>query len=95
MTRTIALAVVGALICFGLGVLGQTLQGDNTHNVTTSSSSASAKITFSGFTFANIGGTLTANGMIGYCSDCLVQSSCAAGGTGAIAKRLANANVCN
>lgn len=52
-------------------------------------------VTFNGFTFANIATTLTANGMIGYCSDCTIANPCAGSGTGAIAKRLNGVNVCN
>lgn len=47
------------------------------------------------FVFANIGTVLTANGQIGYCSDCTIANPCASGGTGAIAKRLNGVNVCN
>jgi hypothetical protein len=36
-----------------------------------------------------------ANGSLMYCSDCVVAASCAAGGTGAFAKRLNGAWVCN
>ena len=35
------------------------------------------------------------NGSIIYCSDCTIANPCAAGGTGAIAKRLNGAWVCN
>jgi hypothetical protein len=35
------------------------------------------------------------NGSVVYCSDCTLASPCAAGGTGAIAKRLNGAWVCN
>lgn len=54
-----------------------------------------ATVTFTGFTFANIGTNLTANGMIGYCSDCTIAATCAGSGTGALAKRLNGVNVCN
>lgn len=47
------------------------------------------------FTFANIATGLTGNGQIGYCSDCTIANPCAGGGTGAIAKRLNDVNVCN
>jgi hypothetical protein len=52
-------------------------------------------IRFAGFTFSNIGTNLTANGMMGYCSDCTIANPCAGSGTGAIAKRLNGVNVCN
>lgn len=35
------------------------------------------------------------NGQIKYCSDCTIASPCAGGGTGALAKGLNNAWVCN
>lgn len=35
------------------------------------------------------------NGAIIYCSDCTVANPCASGGTGALAKRVAGAWVCN
>lgn len=55
------------------------------------------KVTFTGFTFANINaaGNLTANGMMGYCTDCTIANPCASGGSGAFAKRLNGVNVCN
>ncbi len=48
-----------------------------------------------GNTFANLGGILTTNGEMIYCSDCTIANPCAGGGTGAIAKRLNGVNVCN
>lgn len=47
------------------------------------------------FTFANIGTVLAANGDMGYCSDCTIANPCNSGGSGAFAKRLNSANVCN
>lgn len=44
-------------------------------------------------TQANLG--TPANGTITYCSDCTIANPCAGGGTGAIAKRLNGAWVCN
>jgi hypothetical protein len=44
-------------------------------------------------TQANLGAA--ANGTMIYCSDCTIASPCAGGGTGAIAKRLNGAWVCN
>jgi uncharacterized protein (DUF2141 family) len=35
------------------------------------------------------------NGVIRYCSDCTIANPCAGGGTGALAKRLNSAWVCN
>ncbi len=43
--------------------------------------------------FADLGGA--GNGSMIYCSNCTVASPCAGGGTGAIAKRLNGAWVCN
>ena len=43
--------------------------------------------------FANLG--TPASGVIAYCSDCTVAATCAGSGTGAIAKRLNSAWVCN
>lgn len=53
------------------------------------------KINGQGFTFANIGTVLTANGDMAYCSDCTIANPCAAAGNGALAKRLNGVNVCN
>jgi len=47
----------------------------------------------SGIAFADLG--TPANGTLAYCSDCLIQASCAGSGTGALAKRLNGAWVCN
>jgi hypothetical protein len=44
-------------------------------------------------TFANLGAAT--NGTIGYCADCTIANPCAGGGTGALAKRLNGAWVCN
>ena len=49
--------------------------------------------TFMGVTFANLG--TPSNGTIVYCSDCTIAYPCAGGGTGALAKRLNGAWVCN
>ncbi|UOF76952.1 hypothetical protein [Bacteriophage sp.] len=46
-----------------------------------------------GVTFANLGAP--SNGKFIYCSDCTIASPCASGGTGALAKRLNGAWVCN
>ena len=45
-------------------------------------------------TFSNLG-TGTRNGTLVYCSDCKIQNPCAGSGSGAIAKRLNGAWVCN
>ena len=50
-------------------------------------------ITFTATTYGNLG--TPANGTLAYYSDCLVQASCAGSGTGALAKRLNGAWVCN
>jgi hypothetical protein len=44
-------------------------------------------------TFANL--AVTSNGQIVYCSDCTVANPCASGGSGAVAKRINSAWVCN
>lgn len=46
-----------------------------------------------GVTQANLGAE--ANGTMRYCSDCTIANPCAGGGTGALAKRLSGAWVCN
>jgi hypothetical protein len=53
------------------------------------------KLTLSPVTFSGLGTGVTTNGTISYCSDCTIANPCAAGGTGAIAKRLNGAWVCN
>lgn len=53
----------------------------------------SSLIAFPPTTFANLG--TPRNGTLGYCSNCTVANPCAAGGTGALAKRLNGAWVCN
>lgn len=50
-------------------------------------------IDFTGSTFAALG--VPANGRIIYCTDCTVANPCAGAGTGAFAKRLNGAWVCN
>jgi hypothetical protein len=50
-------------------------------------------IFFSGVGFAALG--KPDNGTVVYCSDCTLASPCAAGGTGALAKRLGGVWVCN
>lgn len=72
-----------------------TLLADNTHTVQTSPTSSTSKLALIGFTFANIGTTLTANGNIGFCSDCVINATCAGGGTGALAIRLNGVNNCS
>jgi len=52
-----------------------------------------AFMALSGIAFADLG--TPANGTFAYCSDCLVQASCAGSGAGALAKRLNGAWVCN
>lgn len=46
-------------------------------------------------TFASLTTCLPANGYVAYCSDCTIANPCASSGTGAIAKRLNGAFVCN
>ena len=48
---------------------------------------------FSGVTNASL--ATPTNGTVVYCSDCTIANPCAGGGTGALAKRLAGAWVCN
>jgi hypothetical protein len=52
-------------------------------------------ITLGSTVFANINLGVTANGTLYYCSDCTATSTCGGGGSGAIAKRLNGAWVCN
>lgn len=47
----------------------------------------------SAFTFANLGTPV--NGSVAYCSNCTIANPCAAGGTGALAKRINNTWICN
>ncbi len=56
-------------------------------------SSFGRAIALGGVTHANLGSP--ANGTLIYCSDCTVANPCASGGTGALAKRLNGAWVCN
>ena len=46
-----------------------------------------------GIAFANLGAP--ANGAIVYCTDCNIANPCTGGGTGALAKRIAGAWICN
>lgn len=47
-------------------------------------------------TFATLSGLVSPpNGSLIYCSDCKIVSACTSGGTGALAKRLNGAWVCN
>jgi hypothetical protein len=50
-------------------------------------------INYTATLFASLG--TPANGTFLYCSDCTVASTCAGSGTGALAKRLNGAWVCN
>src|SRR5262245_31192678 len=61
----------------------------------TPATNISGVVGFRPITFAALSTTLSVNGMMVYCSDCTIASPCAGGGTGAIAKRLNNINVCN
>lgn len=56
-------------------------------------SGAGGALRFTGLTFATLGAP--ANGTVVYCSDCTIAAPCAGGGTGALAKRLNGAWVCN
>jgi hypothetical protein len=72
---------------------GILLQG-NLHSTTLLTSSTLAVLQGAqGRLFANLG-TL-GNGSVLFCSDCAIANPCAGAGTGAIAKRLAAAWVCN
>jgi hypothetical protein len=51
------------------------------------------EIAFTPVLFAALG--TPANGALAYCSDCLIAATCAGAGTGAFAKRLNGAWVCN
>jgi hypothetical protein len=50
-------------------------------------------LTFEAITFTNLG--TPTNGTLTYCSDCTIANPCASGGSGAFAKRLNGAWVCN
>ncbi len=52
-----------------------------------------AFLSLAGIAFADLG--TPANGTFAYCADCTVANPCAGSGTGALAKRLAGAWVCN
>lgn len=54
---------------------------------------ASGALRFTGLAFAALGAP--ANGTFVYCTNCTVANPCAGGGTGALAKRLNGAWVCN
>ncbi len=54
---------------------------------------APGEIALAPVSFANLGAPI--NGTICFCSDCTVANPCAGGGTGALAKRLNGAWVCN
>src|SRR5205085_2230853 len=56
-------------------------------------STSSNLVQFTPITFANLG--TPSNGTVAYCSDCTIANPCAGSGTGAIAKRLNGAWVCN
>lgn len=62
-------------------------------SVTVVGTTLSGVLTFTGTTFGILG--VPADGTIIYCSDCTVASPCAAAGTGALAKRLNGAWICN
>lgn len=68
---------------------------DSTGTVNVNPLLLATKYQAAAFTFSNIGTTLSANGMFGYCSDCTIANPCAGSGTGAFAKRLNGVNVCN
>ena len=61
--------------------------------VTAVATTLSAQLIFAGTTAGALGAPV--NGTIIYCSDCTIAGACAAGGTGAIAKRLNGAWICN
>lgn len=77
----------------GTGVNGKCVLGDaNTSEIDIGASGIPTK--FIGTTFAALPSS-PANGMFLYCSDCTIANPCASGGTGAFAKRLNSAWVCN
>lgn len=83
-----ATAGVGSL---GAGAGGVSPSVTNTFTATQNFSA----IQLTSFVFANLATSLTANGQIGYCSDCNIANPCTGVGTGAIAKRLNGIYVCN
>lgn len=80
-----AIAMLG-----GLNMNGNTISDGSTSNGV---SVASQGIGFAAKIFSGLG--TPANGTIVYCSDCTIANPCASGGTGALAKRLNGAWVCN
>jgi len=56
-------------------------------------STANGRVTEANMTFSQLGAW--ANGSIVYCTNCTVAATCAAGGSGALAKRINNTWVCN
>lgn len=52
-----------------------------------------AAVTIGGTTFAGLG--VPGNGTLTYCTDCVVAATCAGSGSGALAKRINGAWVCN
>lgn len=90
---------------FGVGAAGEphidTLAPGTTFNIRFAGTNtwhfnADGTLQSVGVDFAGLGAIAApANGMIIYCSDCTIASPCAGGGTGALAKRLNGAWVCN
>lgn len=75
-------------------VLNQ-VNGTVTQQFFVGATNATGIVRFGSFLFANIATVLSADGMVGYCSDCTIANPCAGGGNGAIAKRLNGQQVCN
>jgi hypothetical protein len=95
---------IGAIERYGFNTAGLTLQAagalgwsSNTDPGTGPDTSitrvAAGEFGWTAVLFANLG--TPANGTFCYCSDCTIAAPCASGGSGAFAKRLNGAWVCN
>lgn len=69
------------------------LQGAPVFSIGSTASQISKPFQLNSVAFASLG--TPANGTINYCSDCTVAATCAAAGTGALAKRINSVWVCN
>src|SRR5262249_31842963 len=62
---------------------------------TVAGTSLGGPLYFHGMNVSQMKGSAATNGTMTFCTDCTIASPCAAGGTGALAKRLNNTWVCN
>lgn len=79
----------------GAGQVGVAIAGalTTTFSAASITMAAGVRLDMAGVAFAALGAP--GNGQFVFCSDCTVASPCAGGGTGALAKRLNGAWVCN